>query len=61
MRVHIASDHAGFELKNFLVEALTQDGHEVVDHGPEAYDAEDDYPVFCIPAAEAVVADPGSL
>ena len=61
MRVHIASDHAGFELKNYLAEALTQDGHEVVDHGPEAYDAEDDYPVFCIPAAEAVVADPGSL
>lgn len=61
MRVHIASDHAGFELKNYLAEALTRDGHEVVDHGPEAYDAEDDYPVFCIPAAEAVVADPGSL
>ena len=61
MRVHIASDHAGFELKNYLAEALTQDGHEVVDHGPDTYDAEDDYPVFCIPAAEAVVADPGSL
>jgi ribose 5-phosphate isomerase B len=61
MRVHIASDHAGFELKNYLVEALTLDGHEVVDHGPETYDAEDDYPVFCIPAAEAVVADSGSL
>jgi ribose 5-phosphate isomerase B len=61
MRVHIGSDHAGLELKNFLVTALTGDGHEVVDHGPEAYDAEDDYPVYCIPAAEAVVADPGSL
>ena len=33
----------------------------VVDHGPHAYDAEDDYPVFCIPTAEAVIADPGSL
>ncbi|HET8914864.1 MAG TPA: ribose-5-phosphate isomerase, partial [Propionibacteriaceae bacterium] len=42
-------------------EALTADGHEVVDHGPETYDPEDDYPVYCIPAAEAVVADPGSL
>lgn len=61
MRVHIASDHAGFELKTFLIEALTGDGHEVIDHGPQAYDAEDDYPVYCIPAAEAVVADPGSL
>ena len=61
MRVHIGSDHAGFELKNFLVSALVADGHDVVDHGPEVYDAEDDYPVFCIPAAEATVAEPGSL
>jgi len=61
MRVHIGSDHAGYELKNYLINALTEDGHDVVDHGPEAYDAEDDYPVYCIPAAEAAVADPGSL
>jgi ribose 5-phosphate isomerase B len=61
MRVHIGSDHAGFELKNYLITALTEDGHEIVDHGPEAYDAEDDYPVYCIPAAEAAVADPDSL
>ena len=61
MRVHIATDHAGFELKKYLIEALTENGHEVVDHGPHTYDAEDDYPAFCIPAAEAVVADPGSL
>jgi ribose 5-phosphate isomerase B len=61
MRVHIGSDHAGFELKNYLVSSLIADGHDVVDHGPEAYDAEDDYPVYCIPAAEGVVAEPGSL
>ena len=61
MRVHIGSDHAGFELKNYLVTALTEDGHELVHHGPETYDAEDDYPVYCIPAAEAAVADPESL
>jgi ribose 5-phosphate isomerase B len=61
MRVHIGSDHAGFELKNYLISAISGDGHEVVDHGPETYDAEDDYPVYCIPAAEAVVAEPGSL
>jgi ribose 5-phosphate isomerase B len=61
MRVHIGSDHAGFELKNYLITALTEDGHEIVDHGPKAYDAEDDYPVYCIPAAEAAVADPDSL
>jgi ribose 5-phosphate isomerase B len=61
MRVHIGTDHAGFELKAYLIAALEADGHELVDHGPYTYDAEDDYPVFCIPAAEAVVADPGSL
>ncbi|MET1008269.1 MAG: ribose-5-phosphate isomerase [Propionibacteriaceae bacterium] len=61
MRVHIGSDHAGFELKNHLVTTLTADGHEVVDHGPAVYDAEDDYPTYCIPAAEGAVADPGSL
>jgi ribose 5-phosphate isomerase B len=32
MRVHIGSDHAGFELKNYLITALTEDGHELVDH-----------------------------
>jgi ribose 5-phosphate isomerase B len=61
MRVHIGSDHAGFELKNYLVQNLTADGHDVVDHGPESYDGEDDYPTYCIPAAEATAADPDSL
>lgn len=61
MRVHIGSDHAGFELKGHLIEALRAEGHELVDHGPVEYDAEDDYPIFCIPTAEAVVNDPGSL
>ena len=61
MRVHIGSDHAGFELKSHLVTALAAEGHEVVDHGPETYDPEDDYPTYCIPAAEGAVADPGAL
>nr|WP_294695720.1 ribose-5-phosphate isomerase [uncultured Friedmanniella sp.] len=61
MRVHIGTDHAGFDLKNYLVSALLADGHDVVDHGPAAYDAEDDYPDYCIPVAEAAVAEPGSL
>ncbi len=61
MRVHIGSDHAGFELKEHLVDVLRADGHDVVDHGAAAYDAEDDYPVYCIPTAEAVAAEPGTL
>ena len=61
MRVHIGSDHAGFELKNHLVGVLTGDGHEVVDHGPDHLDPEDDYPTYCIPAAQGAVGDEGSL
>ncbi|MCL1900276.1 MAG: ribose-5-phosphate isomerase [Promicromonosporaceae bacterium] len=54
MRIHIATDHAGFELKNHFVEVLGQAGHDVIDHGAHEYDADDDYPAFCISAAEAV-------
>jgi ribose 5-phosphate isomerase B len=61
MRVHLAADHAGFELKQHLAEHLTAAGYEVVDHGAAGYDAEDDYPPFCIAAAQAAVADVGSL
>ena len=57
MRVHIATDHAGMELSAFLVAELTKDGHELVDHGPTVYDALDDYPGFCIAAAQAVKSD----
>lgn len=59
--MHLGSDHAGFELKAALADRLTELGHEPVDHGPLAYDPDDDYPVFCLRAARAVVADPGSL
>jgi len=61
MRIHIGSDHAGLELKGALVEYLESKGHNVTDHGPHEYDALDDYPDFCIPAAVATVADPTSL
>ena len=61
MRIHVAADHAGYELKAHLVEHLRAGGHDVVDHGARAYDAEDDYPAFCFEAGEAVVADPGSV
>jgi ribose 5-phosphate isomerase B len=57
MRVHLGSDHAGLELKDHLVTWLTEHGHEPVDHGPFVHDAEDDYPVFCLRAAEGVSAD----
>jgi len=61
MRVHVGSDHAGFELKGHLVTVLGAAGHDVVDHGPHAFDPEDDYPPYCLRAGAAVVAEPGSL
>ena len=51
MRVHIATDHAGFELKEHLVGVLRDAGYEVVDHGATTYDPNDDYPQMCIAAA----------
>ncbi len=57
MRVHIGTDHAAFELKEYLVEKLRAEGYEVVDHGAPSYDALDHYPRFIIPCAEAVVAE----
>jgi len=61
MRVHLATDHAGLEFKDELTKHLQGRGFKVVDHGAYEYDAEDDYPGFCIAAAEAVAAEPGSL
>ena len=61
MRIHIGGDHAAHELHQSLVTHLREAGHDVVDHGPFGYDAQDDYPVFVLRAAEAVAADAGSL
>ncbi|RYE80826.1 MAG: ribose-5-phosphate isomerase [Myxococcales bacterium] len=61
MRVHIGSDHAGLEIKAQLISWLEEQGHEPVDHGPFQYDALDDYPVFCLRAAQGVVDDAGSM
>ena len=57
MRVHIATDHAGLELSAHLQRHLAERGYEMVDHGPQEYDAQDDYPGFCINAARAVAAE----
>lgn len=61
MRIHIGTDHAGFELKNRLVGFLGEAGHDVVDHGAPHFEAADDYPVYVLAAASAVASDPGSL
>lgn len=60
-KIHIASDHAGFAMKNFLKEKLLDMGYEVVDHGAHTYDVTDDYPDFIAPCAESVAKDENSL
>ncbi|GAB3130630.1 ribose-5-phosphate isomerase [Glaciibacter psychrotolerans] len=57
MRIHIATDHAGLDFSRHLFTHLTAAGHTVIDHGPQTYDALDDYPAFCINAAQGVVDD----
>jgi ribose 5-phosphate isomerase B len=61
MRVHLGCDHAGFELKEHFLSWLAGEGHEAVDHGPAVFVDDDDYPPYCLAAAAAVIADPGSL
>ena len=61
MRVHLGSDHAGHALRLRLIARLDEQGHTTVDHGPQAYDPDDDYPAFCLATAQATVDDPGSL
>lgn len=54
MRIAIAADHAGFELKEKLKDYLTLEGHEIVDTGPFTCQPGDDYPDYAAPAAEKV-------
>jgi len=61
MRVYLGSDHAGFELKAHLLKQLAAKGYEVIDVGPPEYDADDDYPAYCLATGEHAVSDPGGL
>ena len=54
MRIGLAADHGGFELKGKMLEKLRTDGHQTVDYGARENDAGDDYPDFVVPLARAV-------
>lgn len=58
MKVYLATDHAGFELKNKIVEFLQKEGYEAEDCGPATYDKDDDYPDFISIAAKKVSENP---
>ncbi len=57
MKIHLATDHAGLNLKNTIKDYLTKKGHDIIDHGAYKYDALDDYPDFIFPCARAVAND----
>ncbi len=57
MKIYIATDHAGFELKNTLVAHLKSVGHDVDDCGAREYDVADDYPALIAGAARKLSAD----
>lgn len=56
MKVGIAADHGGFELKETIRKFLLDKGFKVKDFGARAYDKDDDYPDFVVPLARAVAA-----
>ncbi len=58
MKVHLATDHAGYELKEKIMEFLVDLEYEVSDHGAFEYNKTDDYPDYIKKAASAVSTDP---
>jgi len=54
MKIVLAADHAGFDLKNHVKDYLTKSEYQVEDFGAYEYDSTDDYPDFIIPAARVV-------
>ena len=57
MKIHIATDHAGLEMKNLIYKYLNDQGHTLIDHGAYKHDPLDDYPDFIFPCAVAVSKD----
>lgn len=58
MKVYLATDHTGLEIKNKVKEHLTKQGYEVEDCGTYEYNKNDDYPDFIAKAAAGVSKDP---
>jgi ribose 5-phosphate isomerase B len=56
MKIAVAADHGGFEMKQVLAARLRSAGHEVADYGATTPDPADDYPDYIIPLARAVSA-----
>lgn len=57
-KIYIASDHAGFKLKNILIDFLTERGYQIFDEGAFEYNESDDYPDFISKVAQKVSENP---
>lgn len=60
MKIYLATDHAGFELKEKIKTYLQKEGYEIKDCGAHTLDPEDDYPDFISKTAKEVSKDPDS-
>jgi len=60
MKFYIATDHAGYAVKEFTKDIVTSLGHEIIDLGPDSADRVD-YPDFAKKCAEAVITDKSSF
>ncbi len=61
MKIFLASDHAGYELKEALLVFLVERGYELEDCGPMAYEPTDDYPDYILPMAAKVAQNKGTF
>jgi len=61
MKIYLATDHAGFELKEKVKAYLQDKGYEIEDCGAYVFDKDDDYPDFISKAAQKVALDSGSI
>ena len=56
MKIAVAADHNGYDLKNLIANLIADEGHQVIDVGPHEFDPLDDYPDYAKPLAEGVSA-----
>ncbi len=61
MKIHLATDHAGYETKEQIKNWLIELDYEIIDHGANTLDETDDYPDFITPCAQAVSLDSESM
>ena len=54
MKISLAADHNGFDLKREISDQLENEGHEVIDVGPHSHDPLDDYPDYAKKLADSV-------